>query len=93
MAILDTGVDISQSLLRARIQNGVSFVEYANVESPWWLASDPHGTQMASLIQSIDPKSKLFIAKVGIDRKHRIDPEKIFEVRPRLRPQSSNSQL
>jgi hypothetical protein len=82
VAILDTGVDISNHLLRARIHAGVSFVEYGEEsrESPWWLASDPHGTQMASLIQNMDPQCTLFIAKIGIDRRYVIDPEKIFEV-------------
>jgi Subtilase family len=93
VAIIDTGVDISNPLLRARIQNGISYVQYGYEcrESPWWLASDPHGTQMVSLIQNIDPNSKLFIAKVGIDRKHVIEPEKILKVRSPLSSQYSNS--
>lgn len=83
VAILDTGVDISQPGLRASIQSGYSFVEHVEQysESPWWLASDPHGTQMASIIQNIDPKAKIFIGKVGISRKHVILPEKVLEVR------------
>ena len=93
IAILDTGVDISHSFLRDSIQGGVSFVEYGEEsrESPWWLASDPHGTQMASLIHNLDPKAKLFIAKVGIDRRHVIDPEKIYEVSRRALSSIPNS--
>jgi hypothetical protein len=83
VAVLDTGVDISNELLKGQIEKGFSFVEFGDppCESPWWLASDHHGTQMASVIRAIDPNCKLFIAKVGIDRRHVIDPSNVLDVR------------
>ncbi|KAE9566636.1 hypothetical protein CGMCC3_g17204 [Colletotrichum fructicola] len=33
--------------------------------SPWYLASNPHGTQMANLVCAIDPLCQLFVAKIA----------------------------
>jgi hypothetical protein len=72
VAIIDNGVDRSIGALSSCIEKGKSFVEFSTEsgdrESPWWLASDPHGTQMASIIHELDPLCKLYVAKVGTSR-------------------------
>ncbi|KAF3067660.1 Minor extracellular protease Epr [Trichoderma lentiforme] len=50
--------------LWSRIKGGKSFVEDGSRVSPWLLASNPHGTQMANLICAIDPWCDLYVAKV-----------------------------
>jgi hypothetical protein len=50
--------------LWARIRGGRSFVDDNSRLSPWFFASDPHGTQMANLICAIDPHCHLYVAKV-----------------------------
>lgn len=47
-----------------RVRKGKSFVDENNRIRPWLIASDPHGTQMANLICSIDPHCELYVAKV-----------------------------
>lgn len=51
--------------LWARICDGKSFVHEQDRVSPWYLASNPHGTQMANLICAIDPLCQLFVAKIA----------------------------
>ncbi|KAM3474432.1 hypothetical protein MY8738_007881 [Beauveria namnaoensis] len=51
--------------LWARICDGKSFVYERDSLSPWYLASNPHGTQMANLVCAIDPLCQLFIAKIA----------------------------
>ncbi|EJP62553.1 serine proteinase-like protein [Beauveria bassiana ARSEF 2860] len=51
--------------LWARICAGKSFVYERDSLSPWYLASNPHGTQMANLVCAIDPLCQLFIAKIA----------------------------
>ncbi|KAG8156362.1 hypothetical protein KVR01_013814 [Diaporthe batatas] len=51
--------------LWARICDGKSFVHEWDRVSPWYLASNPHGTQMANLLCAIDPLCQLFIAKIA----------------------------
>jgi hypothetical protein len=70
-----------------QIIEGKSFVYDGSYESPWWHASIPHGTQMASLICAIDPCCELYIAKVGDITSPNVDlgnvpvtPEKVAEV-------------
>jgi hypothetical protein len=43
------------------------------------MVADPHGTQMASLIQTVNPWARLYIARVG-RRRDDIDSEKAAEV-------------
>ena len=65
------------------IRTGCSLVEdYEGHESPWWLASDPHGSQMASFIRQIDPRCSLYVAKV-CDGSSGIQPARIAQVRGR----------
>jgi len=73
VAIIDNGVDQILSSLSKNITKGQSFVERytttENRESPWWIAADPHGTQMASLVLDANPCCELYIAKAGRFRK------------------------
>lgn len=51
-----------------RICDGTSFVRETDRLSPWYLASNPHGTQMANLLCAIDPLCQLFVAKIADGR-------------------------
>ena len=51
--------------LWARICDGKSFVHERDRVSPWYLASNPHGTQMVNLVCAIDPLCQLFVAKIA----------------------------
>ena len=65
VAVIDTGVDGTLSTLSECILDGVSLVEdFEGRESPWWLASHPHGTQMASFIHQLDPFCYLYVIKI-----------------------------
>ena len=73
IAIVDNGVDKIRTTLSANIEKGRSFV-YHGIGAqkrwlPWWVVADPHGTQMASLIQRVNPYCRLYIARVGEGRK------------------------
>ena len=81
VAIIDNGIDGTLSSLSRRISDGISLVEdWEGRESPWWLASHPHGTQMASFIHQLDPFCELYIAKV-CDESTGIDPDLVAQVR------------
>ncbi|KAK5991372.1 Subtilisin DY-like protein [Cladobotryum mycophilum] len=55
--------------LAQRVRAGTSFVRTGDDhEQVWWHASEPHGTQMARLICSIDPTCELYVAKVAETR-------------------------
>ena len=83
VAIIDNGIDGTLPSLSRRIVDGISFVEdWEGRESPWWLASDPHGTQMASFIHQLDPFCDLYIAKV-CDESTGIDPDLVAQVSSR----------
>jgi hypothetical protein len=62
-----------------RIKAGSTFVEQDGKQSPWYFPSDPHGTQMASLICAIDPRCELFVARIG-DRRSGITAETVAKV-------------
>ena len=72
VAIIDNGADINRSNLRKRIDAGVSYVpadkDQPGQPLPWWMVSDPHGTQMASLVEKVNPYCRLYIARVGKGR-------------------------
>ncbi|OPB38162.1 hypothetical protein A0O28_0012660 [Trichoderma guizhouense] len=53
------------SVLAQRIVEGISLVSRDNEEQPWWHATEPHGTQMATLICSINPFCDLYVVKVA----------------------------
>lgn len=67
VAILDSGVDPVLFSSQGRNIVGASFVHKSNgsKESPWWLASDPHGSHIANLVSQLDPCCDLYIAKVA----------------------------
>ena len=71
VAILDSGVDLVLFNGRGRKVVGASFVHKKNgsKESPWWLASDPHGSHMANLVLQLDPCCDLYIGKVTETKK------------------------
>ncbi|KAH7308587.1 hypothetical protein B0I35DRAFT_413215 [Stachybotrys elegans] len=78
VAIIDSGVVVYGGLseinssssanpdkdLAHRIVDGVSLVSSGNSEEPFWHATEPHGTQMAKLISSINPLCELYVIKV-----------------------------
>jgi hypothetical protein len=84
VAIIDNGVDKVRTTLFGRIDNGISFVKTLSGDRilPWWMVADPHGTQMASLVQAVNPFCRLYIARVG-KRRDDIDSEKAAEVNSR----------
>ena len=72
VAIIDNGADRVRSRFRNQIAKGQSFVsvdEFHNDQPlPWWMVSDAHGTQMASLVSQTNPYCRLYIARVGTRR-------------------------
>jgi hypothetical protein len=83
VAILDTGIDMGNAFLQRQVEKGLSFVETGELssESHWWLPSDPHGTSMASVVCSVDPNCRLFIAKVAVSKRYVIKTADILRVR------------
>ncbi|KAE9380874.1 hypothetical protein N431DRAFT_362973 [Stipitochalara longipes BDJ] len=79
VAIIDNGADRIRSKFRQMIAKGQSYVTADLLGSdrslPWWMVSDPHGTQMASLIGQTNNYCRLYIARVGKGRND-IDPVK-----------------
>lgn len=82
VAIIDNGADRIRSKFRHMIAKGQSYVTADLLGSdrslPWWMVSDPHGTQMASLIGQTNPYCRLYIARVGKGRTD-INPTKAAE--------------
>ncbi|KAI1658873.1 hypothetical protein F4813DRAFT_388133 [Daldinia decipiens] len=78
VAIIDNGADRIRSSIGEMIAKGVSYVTAdlfgSDKPLPWWMVSDAHGTQMASLIGQINPYCRLYIARVGKGRSD-IDPK------------------
>lgn len=66
--------------LSNRIKAGRSFVAGGSSHSPWHLACNPHGTQMANLICAMDPLCEIYIARVAEDAVG-ITPERVEKVR------------
>ena len=80
VAIIDNGVDSTLPTLSNAVQAGVSLDEYdSGCQDPWWLASHPHGTQMANFVHQLDPFCHLYIAKV-CDQDTGIDPDIVADV-------------
>ncbi|KAK0721138.1 hypothetical protein B0H67DRAFT_578208 [Lasiosphaeris hirsuta] len=73
VAIIDNGADKFRPRIRDCIERGVSYVKAdtgsADRILPWWMVSDPHGTQMASLVSAVNPWCRLYIARVGKGRR------------------------
>lgn len=73
MAIIDNGADKFRHRIRDCIERGVSYAKAdkrsADSILPWWIVSDPHGMQMASLVSAANPWCGLYIARVGEGRR------------------------
>jgi hypothetical protein len=81
VAIIDNGVDAGITKIWDRVAESQSFVEFNETrESTVWLASHPHGTQMASIVIDIDPRCLLYIAKVGIGAHDFVSADNIIAV-------------
>lgn len=82
VAIIDNGADRIRSKFRHMIAKGQSYVKADLLGSdrslPWWMVSDPHGTQMASLIGQTNDYCRLYIARVGKGRND-VDPANAAE--------------
>ncbi|KAL7803582.1 hypothetical protein V8C44DRAFT_343878 [Trichoderma aethiopicum] len=62
------------------VADGRSFVNTGDEEEEvWWHASEPHGTQMARLICSVDPCCRLYVAKVAETRQRGLSPAVVAE--------------
>ena len=80
VAIIDNGVDSTLPTLSKAVIAGVSLDEdFSGRQDPWWLASHPHGTQMANFVHQLDPFCHLYIAKV-CDQATCIDPDIVADV-------------
>ena len=80
VAIIDNGVDSTLPTLSKAVKAGVCLDEdFLGHQDPWWLASHPHGTQMANFIHQLDPFCHLYIAKV-CDETTRVNPDKVADV-------------
>jgi hypothetical protein len=82
VAIIDNGTDKTRSTLYNDIEKGISFAEITATgrRLPWWIVADPHGTQMASLIQRVNPHCRLYPVRVGRGRND-IEEAAAIEVR------------
>ncbi|KFA46532.1 hypothetical protein S40293_09874 [Stachybotrys chartarum IBT 40293] len=70
VAILDSGVNGTQFPLHSHERQGRSFVWRDNgkgheSEASWWLAVDPHGSQMANIISQLDPFCKFYFFQIA----------------------------
>jgi hypothetical protein len=70
VAILDTGVNKGLFVGNGQRVFGASF-SHRNPgpkerESPWWLATDPHGSYVANIVSQLDPLCELYIAQVAV---------------------------
>jgi hypothetical protein len=81
IAILDSGVDRGLFTGLDHSVIGASFVHEhgGSKESPWWLASDLHGSHIANIISQIDPCCDFYIAKVTETKKY-LDPYRVVQV-------------
>jgi hypothetical protein len=83
VAIIDTGIDLTDEKLASVVVKGVSFYrsDAGRKESPWYLPSDPHGSQMARIVLDLCHDVRLYIAKVATDRRSTIRQEDVKKVR------------
>lgn len=77
IAIIDNGTDKLRGTIHPNIEEGISFTK-ASLDGkrllPWYTVQDPHGTQMAYLIRTVNPYCKLLPIRAGTVRDD-IDPE------------------
>lgn len=68
--------------LARHVVDGTSLVDTGDDEEQvWWHASEPHGTQMARLICSMDSRCELYAIKVAETRSSGISANVVAEVR------------
>ncbi|KAM3509125.1 hypothetical protein MY11210_006464 [Beauveria gryllotalpidicola] len=71
IAILDSGINRARFSFESHKVHGRSFVwtriGALELEAAWWLATDPHGSQMANIIAQLDPQCELYIAQIADD--------------------------
>jgi hypothetical protein len=72
VAILDSGVNGTRFPLQSHERHGRSFVWRSNEkrhqsEASWWLAVDPHGSQMANIISQLDPSCVFYFFQIADD--------------------------
>lgn len=70
VAILDSGVNRTRFPLQSCERQGRSFVWRDNgkghqSEASWWLAVDPHGSQMANIISQLDPFCMFYFIQIA----------------------------
>ncbi|UNI23916.1 hypothetical protein JDV02_009707 [Purpureocillium takamizusanense] len=70
IAILDSGVNGTRFPLQRQDRQGRSFVWRDNgkghqSEASWWLAVDPHGSQMANVISQLDPSCIFYFVQIA----------------------------
>ncbi|KAL7915820.1 hypothetical protein GGI35DRAFT_7426 [Trichoderma velutinum] len=92
VALIDSGVvavgrhgeDINDdifSTIRRQIVEGTSLVSRDGEESTWWHATDPHGTQMAALICTLNPLCDLYVVMVAESNASGITGNNVAKVR------------
>lgn len=96
VALIDSGVIIvggGQSedpnddiycTLQRRIIEGISLVNRDEEEQNWWHATEPHGTQMAALICTLNPFVDLYVVKVAESNGSGITGHNVAKVRTAL---------
>ncbi|KAI1768444.1 subtilisin-like protein [Hypoxylon sp. FL1150] len=75
VGVVDTGVSSARFSLGSHVVHGRSFVWTSTAkefeqETSWWLATDPHGSQMANIISQLDPCCIFYIAQVTDDARY-----------------------
>ncbi|KAI1817758.1 hypothetical protein GGS20DRAFT_531640 [Poronia punctata] len=80
VAVLDSGITRSRFPLRGDRHRGRSFVlkNDGKSETVWWLATDPHGSQMANIISQLDPNCELSFYQVAEDMNY-ITPDTVIK--------------
>jgi hypothetical protein len=85
IAILDSGVNGTRFPLGHHVYQGQSFVWRDNgkgheSEASWWLAVDPHGSQMANIISQLDPTCLFYFFQIA-DNMNYIELPTVIKVR------------
>lgn len=75
VGVVDTGISSARFSIKNHVVHGRSFVWTSTAkgfeqETSWWLATDPHGSQMANIISQLDPRCIFYIAQVTDDAKY-----------------------
>lgn len=68
--------------LANRVVEGISLTAKGNEDDVCWHPNEPHGTQMAQLICSINPCCELYVAKVTESRDAGVSANNVADVSP-----------